>query len=196
MEKLKEEVGKEGLKWSVTENGKKCKHKMVASCGYLEEEVRQFSREKGVTMADSVETLGVDLRTRVRRLGAREKSKRKTCKVRFSIIKKNNAFQKNYMKAGVKNLLRAGYGTSPDLGSPCGGNGCHGERRRTGLKSIAMWPGRSSWQKAGRKRDYSILAGRMLVNVKHVNWRKSQMSTGCTTVQNVTKSGGRFRRLS
>ena len=34
--------------------------------------MRQFSRE-GVTMADSVETLGVDLRTRVEKLGAKKK---------------------------------------------------------------------------------------------------------------------------
>ena len=38
--------------------------------------------------------------------------------------------------------------------------------KEIGLKSIAMWPGRSSWKEVGRKRDYSILAGRMLVNVK------------------------------
>ena len=38
---------------------------MIASCGFLEEELRQFRKEEGVTLADSVETLGVDLRTRV-----------------------------------------------------------------------------------------------------------------------------------
>ena len=42
-------------------------------------------------------------------LGAKEKARRKTCKVRFSIIKKNKCHsRKNYMKAGVKKLLRAG----------------------------------------------------------------------------------------
>ena len=34
---------------------------MIVSCGFLEEELRQHSKE-GVTMADSVETLGVDLK--------------------------------------------------------------------------------------------------------------------------------------
>ena len=58
-------------------------------------------------MADSLETLGVDLRTRVKKFGAKGKARRKW-KVRFSIIKKNSAFQKNYMKVGVKKLLRAG----------------------------------------------------------------------------------------
>ena len=59
-------------------------------------------------MADSVETLGVDLRTRVKRLGAKEKTRRKKCKVRFSHIKKNKVFQKSYMEMEIKKLLRAG----------------------------------------------------------------------------------------
>ena len=56
---------------------------MVAPCGVLENELRQFSREEGVALAESVETLGVDLRTRVKRLGAKEKARRKKCNVRF-----------------------------------------------------------------------------------------------------------------
>ena len=68
---------------------------MIASCAFLENELSQFSKEEGVTLADSVETLGVDLRTRVKRLGAEEKARRKKCNVRFSLIKKNKAFQKN-----------------------------------------------------------------------------------------------------
>ena len=64
-------------------------------------------KEEGVTMADCVETLGVDLRTRVKRLGAKE-ARRKKCRARFSLIKKNKAFQKSYMKVGVKKLLRMG----------------------------------------------------------------------------------------
>ena len=51
--------------------------------------------------------MGVDLRIRVERLGAKEKARREKCNVRFSIIKKNKAFQKNYMKVGVQKLLRA-----------------------------------------------------------------------------------------
>ena len=38
----------------------------------------------------------------------KEKARRKKCKVRFSLSKKNKAFQKSYMKVGVKKLLRAG----------------------------------------------------------------------------------------
>ena len=40
-------------------------------------------------------------------LGAKEKARRKKCKVRFSLLKKK-AFQKSYMKVGVKKLLREG----------------------------------------------------------------------------------------
>ena len=108
MKKLKEEVEKKGLKLSVTENGKEGKSKMIASCGFLENEPSQFSEEEGVTLADSVKTLGVDLRTRVKKLEAREKARRTKCKVRFSIVKKNKVVLENYMKLGVKKLRRAG----------------------------------------------------------------------------------------
>ena len=59
-------------------------------------------------MADSVDTLGVDLRTRIKKLEAKEKTRRKKCRVRFSLVKKNKAFRKSYTKRGVKKLLRAG----------------------------------------------------------------------------------------
>ena len=89
IKKLKEEVEKKGLKLSVTENRKEVKSKMIAPCGFLETELSQFSKEEGVTLADNMETLGVDLRTRVEKLGAKEKARRKKCKVRFSVIKKD-----------------------------------------------------------------------------------------------------------
>ena len=92
---------------SVTEKGKEGKSKMIASCGFLENVLRQFSRGGGVTLADSVETLGVDLGTRVVR-AKKKKARRKKCKVRFSVMKNNKAFQKSYMKVGIKKLLRAG----------------------------------------------------------------------------------------
>ena len=55
-----------------------------------------------------METLGVDLRTKVKRLGAKEKARRKKCNVRFFLMKKNKAIQKSYVKVGVKMLLLAG----------------------------------------------------------------------------------------
>ena len=77
-------------------------------------------------MADSVEIL-CDMRTRVKRLGAKEKAWRKKCKVRCSLTKQRKAFQKSYMKVDVKKLLCAGMMPSWDLGSPCSGDGSHGE---------------------------------------------------------------------
>ena len=62
--------------------------------------------QEGVTLADSVETLGVDFKTKIKNLGAKEKARRKKCKARFSLIKKG--FQKSYMKVSVKKMLRAG----------------------------------------------------------------------------------------
>ena len=114
MKKLK--VENKGLKLSVTGKGKEGKSKIIASCGFLEEELRQCSKE-GVTMADSVETLGVDLRTGVKRLGVKEKAKRKKCKMRFSLIKKNKAFQMNYMKMGSQEVATSGYGACKDVES-------------------------------------------------------------------------------
>ena len=110
-----------------TEDGKEGKSKMIASCGFLEQEFRQFSGELGVTMADSVDTLGVDLGTRVMKLGAKEKARRKKCRVRFPLIKKNEAFQKSYMKVGVKEAVESVHGASKDLGSSCSGDGSHRE---------------------------------------------------------------------
>ena len=54
------------------------------------------------------DTFGVDTRTWIKKLGAREKARRKKCRVRFSLIKKSKAFQKSHMKVGVKKLFRAG----------------------------------------------------------------------------------------
>ena len=60
-----------------------------------------------------------------------------------------------------------------------------------GPKSIVLWPERFCWKEGGRTRDFSILAGRT-----QVTRGKAQKSTGFTTVQNGTKSGGIFRSPS
>ena len=73
------------------------------------EELRQCSKEGGVTMADIVESLGVDLRTRVK-FGSERTA------VRFSLIKRNKAFQKNYMNVGGQEVVTSGYGASKGRG--------------------------------------------------------------------------------
>ena len=46
MKKLNEEVESKDLNLPVTENGKEGKSKMTASCGFLENELRQYSKEE------------------------------------------------------------------------------------------------------------------------------------------------------
>ena len=58
----------------VTENGNEGKSEMIASCRLLEDELLQCSKEEGVAMANSVETLRVGLRTRVKKVGSERKS--------------------------------------------------------------------------------------------------------------------------
>ena len=76
MKKLKEEVEEKCLKLLVTENGKEGKSKMIASCGFLDAELRQFSKEEGVTLADSVETLG-GLENKSQEVGSERKNEKK-----------------------------------------------------------------------------------------------------------------------
>ena len=76
LEKLKKEV-EEGLKLSITKGGEEGWSKILVSCRYLEEQLRVYSKREGVVVAESVETLGVDLRTRTKQLGAKEKARRK-----------------------------------------------------------------------------------------------------------------------
>ena len=73
MKKLKEEVEEKGLKLSVTENGTEGKRKVIASCGFLEDELRQCSKEEGVTLADSVDTLRVGLENESHEVGSKRK---------------------------------------------------------------------------------------------------------------------------
>ena len=69
-------------------------------------EVSGIQQERrSVCVATSVET-PVDLRTRTKQLGAKEKARRKRCDARFSIARRNHAFQKNYVRIGVRKLLR------------------------------------------------------------------------------------------
>ena len=78
-----------GLKLSITEGAKEGKSKVIASCRCLEERFQECSTNKGVVMTKSVETFGVDLRTRTKLLGAKEKTRRQKCEVRFSLFRKN-----------------------------------------------------------------------------------------------------------
>ena len=76
--KLKRVVEEEGLKLSITERWKEGTCTAITSCKYLEERFQECSK-KGVALETSVETLGVDVRTRTKQLGAKEKARRTKC---------------------------------------------------------------------------------------------------------------------
>ena len=107
------EVGDEGPKIvnrgrMRTEKGREGESKVIASCSYLEANFQRCSKKGGVALANSVETLGVDLTTRTKQLGAKGKAGRRMCDLRFSNARRNRVFQKNYMKFGARKLLRMG----------------------------------------------------------------------------------------
>ena len=93
---------------SITEGGKEGRSKAITSCTCLEGRFQECSK-KGVGLATGVETLGVDLRSGTKQLGTKEKARRKTYDVRFSLMRKNRVFQKNYRRTGVRKLLRTGW---------------------------------------------------------------------------------------
>ena len=78
---------------------------MISSRTCLEEKFLACSKREGVCLATSVETQGVDLTTRMKQLGAKEKARRKNCDVRFSIARRNRVFQKSCIRIGVEKLL-------------------------------------------------------------------------------------------
>ena len=74
---------------------------MIASGGFLEDELCQCSRRR----SDDGRQCGnawSRLENEGQEVGSERKSEKKKCKVRFSLIKKNKAFQKSYMKVGSR----------------------------------------------------------------------------------------------
>ena len=96
---MKGEVEEKGLKLLIIKRGQNGKSKLVKSCRYLEESFHDWS-EKRVVTTTSVESLGVDLGTKTKQMGAKEKTRRKKCEVRFSLTRKNMIFEKSYMRIG------------------------------------------------------------------------------------------------
>ena len=98
---------------------------MIVSSRFLEDELRQCSKVEGVMMADSVETLGVDLRTRVKRLGAKEKSKNKEMQSEILAHEEEQGLPKVLHGGGGQEVVTSGYGTSKNVGRACCGDGSH-----------------------------------------------------------------------
>ena len=80
LRKLKKEVEEKGL----TGNGKEGKSKKITSCKFLEGKLRDCSQIERMIRAGSVETLGVDLRTDIKQLGAKREGEKKEvqCEIR------------------------------------------------------------------------------------------------------------------
>ena len=106
---MRMKVEEKNLKLSLTEGGKKGKSKVIASSRHLEVKFRDCSKREGVGPADSMETLGVDMRTRTKKLGVKEKARRRRkCDVRVSTARSNRVFQRNNSRIGARKLLRMG----------------------------------------------------------------------------------------
>ena len=112
MRKLKEEMEEKGLKLSIMENGKEGKSEMIASCGCCERKLWECGKEEGVTMADRVETLGVDLRTKIERFEVQGEV--------LATWKEQSLSDKLHVDR-VRKLLRTGLGPSRASGAQARG---------------------------------------------------------------------------
>ena len=68
----------------MTEGGQWEQSKFITSCRSLEEELQECSKQRGVGLADGVETLGMDLGAR-KKVGSNGKATGAKCDVRFTI---------------------------------------------------------------------------------------------------------------
>ena len=83
LREMRVEVKEKGLKQSITEGGKEGKSNVIASCSCLEEKFQECCRRDRVRLAIGVETLGEDLRTRMKQLGAKSEGEKEN--VRWEI---------------------------------------------------------------------------------------------------------------
>ena len=67
--------------------------------------------------------MGVDLRTRVKKLGAKKQARSKKCKLRFSNINKNQSLPEKLHESGGQEVVTGGHGASKDLVSSCSSHG-------------------------------------------------------------------------
>ena len=92
------ETKEKGLTLSVAKGGEEAKSNFMASCRYLEAILRECSKKK-VGLADSVETLRVDLTRRTKKLGAEGKARSTKCDATFATEAKSH-FTEKYVRAG------------------------------------------------------------------------------------------------
>ena len=97
---------------------------MIASCRFLGDGLRQFSKEEeGVTMADSVETLGVDLRTRVKNLRAKRKSGKKEVHSEILAYLAKQSLPEELHEGGSQEVGTGRHDASKNVASSCSWDG-------------------------------------------------------------------------
>ena len=94
---------------------------MTASCGFLEEELRQFCKDVGVTLADSMETLEVDL------TGSKSDSEEEKVQCEVLSQEEESSISKELHESGYQEVVTCRCDASKDLGSPCSGDDSNGE---------------------------------------------------------------------
>ena len=100
---------------------------MIASCGFLEGELRQFSKEEGVTLADSCGESG--RRSENKSEKARRKRKNEEEEVQCEVLNltEEKSFSKELRDSWCQELVTCRYDASKDLESSCGGYVSYGK---------------------------------------------------------------------
>ena len=91
------------------------KSKAVTSCWYLEERFQECSK-KGVVLATSVETLGVDLRTRAKQSGSEGEGQKQEVWCEILAYQEKSGLPEIFLRIGVRKLLRTGLVPATALG--------------------------------------------------------------------------------
>ena len=76
-------------------------------------------------MADSVKTLGVDLRTRVKRLRVKEKARRKKCRGEILAHQEERGLPKKLHEGGGHEVATCRHGASKNVESAFSGDGSY-----------------------------------------------------------------------
>ena len=79
-----------------------------------------------MTLADNVETLGVDLSTRGQEVGSKSKSEKKEVQNEILAHQEEQSLPEDLREGGCQEVVTSRHGANNDLGSSCSGNSSHG----------------------------------------------------------------------
>ena len=100
---------------------------MIAPCGFLEDELRSYSKEERVTMADSVETIGGGLENERQEVGSERKSEVGEVQGEVLAYEEEQGLPKELHEGRGQEVVTSGYDANEDVGSACSGFGPNGE---------------------------------------------------------------------